>query len=73
MNEDGSVTLKGAKSLGIKGQYPRQAVIHEYNFVFYTDMEGDIRYVILPEYNGDEILLSDPKYLQNKGDNVRGS
>lgn len=69
MAEDGSVTLQASGSLGIKGQYPRQALVDQKNFIFFTDMSGHINFVTA-EQVGEKIVFSEPKYLEAAGEKI---
>ena len=64
MAEDGSITLKASGDMGMKGELPRQVLIDGTNFVYFTDMKGNVMYVTA-SLDGDKIAFSDAKNLVN--------
>lgn len=72
MADDGSIMLLASGEMGIKGQLPRQVLIDGTNFVFFTDMKGNINFVTAYLY-GHTIVFSDAKILVSGDQNIQGS
>lgn len=71
ITSDNIPSMTNSGNIGVKGSYPRQILIEDVNFIFYTNMDGYLEFIQATQ-SANTVSFSDSQFILNSGEKIKG-